>query len=67
MEEILLRGELPRGEVEVLLGISARSARRVVSALMERQVIASDSIRSPLRLAFPTNVTDRWLPGLFPQ
>jgi len=66
-EEILFRGELPRGEVEALLGISARSARRVVSALIERQVIASDSIRSPLRLAFPTNVTDRWLPGLFPQ
>src|SRR3989338_123147 len=67
LEEILFRGELPRGEVDVLLGVSGRSARRVVSALIERQVIVSDSIRSPLRLAFPTNVTDRWLPGPFPQ
>ncbi len=67
LEDILIRGELPRGEVDVLLGVSGRSARRVVSALTERQVIASDSIRSPLRLAFPANVTDRWLPGLFPQ
>lgn len=67
LEEILFRGELPRGEVDVVLGVSGRSGRRVVSALTERQVIASDSIRSPLRLAFPTDVTDRWLPGLFPQ
>ena len=67
LEEILFRGELPRGEVDVVLGVSGRSGRRVVSALTERQVIVSDSIRSPLRLAFPTNVTDRWLPGLFPQ
>lgn len=67
LEEILIRGELPRGEVDVVLGVSGRSGRRVVSALAERQVIVSDSIRSPLRLAFPTNVTDRWLPGLFPQ
>lgn len=67
LEEILIRGELLRGEVDVVLGVSGRSGRRVVSALTERQVIVSDSIRSPLRLAFPANVTDRWLPGLFPQ
>lgn len=67
LEKILFHGELPRGDVEALLGVSDRSARRVVAALMEKQVIASDSIRTPLRLAFPAHVTDRWLPGLFPQ
>ena len=67
LQEILLHGQLPRGEVEGLLGTSGRSARRVVSALVERKVVSSDSTRSPLRLVIPADVTDRWLPGLFPQ
>jgi len=67
LEAILYRGEMPRGDVAPLLGTGERQARRVTSALIEREVIASDSTRAPLRLNFPAKLAARWMPGLFPE
>ena len=67
LEAALYRGRLPRGDVAGLLGTSDRQARRVVSALARRGVLASDSPRAPLRVAFPAALASRWLPGLFPE
>ena len=67
LEAILYRGELPRGEVASILGTSDRHARRVVAALSEHGVIASESTRTPLRLTFPAKLAARWMPGLFPE
>lgn len=53
LEAVLFRGELPRGDVSTLLGMSDRQARRVVAALLERGVLVSDSARTPLFLTFP--------------
>ena len=64
---ILYRGELPRGEVQTALHMSERSARRVISALLDRGVLASESPRAPLTLAFPATLASRWMPGLFPE
>lgn len=67
LEAILYRGQLPRGDVPELLAASDRHARRVVSALIERGVVVSESTRAPLRLAFPAKLVPRWMPGLFPE
>ncbi|MDD9993401.1 MAG: Fic family protein [Rhodospirillales bacterium] len=67
LQAILYRGDLPRGEVAAILGTGERQARRVTSALVERDVLDSDSSRAPLRLAFPARFASRWLPGLFPD
>jgi hypothetical protein len=67
LEAVLYRGELPRGDVAALLNTSDRSARRVVSALMDRGVLVSESTRAPLFLAFPAALSSRWMPGLFPE
>ena len=67
LEAILYRGDLPRGDVPVLLGTTERSARRVTSALLERGVLTSESSRAPLYLAFPAALASRWMPGLFPD
>ena len=66
LEAILYRGELPRSEVTTLLGIGDRQARRITSILLDREVLASDSSRAPLHLAFPATLASRWMPGLFP-
>ena len=66
LEAILFRGELPRRDVERLLGASDRTARRLTSELIKRGVVTSESSRAPLRLAFPATLAERWLPGLFP-
>lgn len=67
LEAVLYRGELPRADVPGLLDMSERSARRVVSALVARGVLVSESTRAPLSLAFPAALASRWMPGLFPE
>ena len=67
LESVLYRGELPRGEVASITGTSERQARRVTAALIEHEVLNSESSRAPLRLAFPARLASRWLPGLFPE
>lgn len=67
LEALLFRGELPRGDVPALLGITDRHARRVVSALAARGVLASERTRSPLTITFPAALAARWMPGLFPE
>jgi Fic family protein len=67
LDAVLYRGELPRGDAPEVIGGSARSARRVVSALIEAGVLTSESTRAPLRLAFPAALASRWMPGLFPD
>jgi Fic family protein len=67
LEAVLYRGELPRGHGAGIVGTGDRQARRVVSALIERGVLLSDSSRAPLRLALPATLASRWMPGLFPD
>ncbi|MEA3174150.1 MAG: hypothetical protein QOF42_1561 [Gammaproteobacteria bacterium] len=67
LEALLYRGELPRADTAGIVGTGERQARRVVSALIERGVLLSDSSRAPLRLAFPATLASRWMPGLFPE
>jgi Fic family protein len=66
LEALLYRGELPRGDVAALLGVTDRQARRVTSALLDRDVLVADGPRAPLRLAFPARLASVWMPGLFP-
>lgn len=67
LKAVLYRGELPRAETANVTGTGDRQARRVVSALLDQGVLVSGSPRSPLRLAFPATLAQRWMPGLFPE
>lgn len=67
LKTILYQGELQRGEVAPLLGLSDRAARRITSSLIDIGAVTSESTRAPLYLAFPAKFADRWMPGLFPE
>ena len=67
LKAILFQGELPRADAPTIVGTGARQARRIVSRLLEAEVIASDGPRAPLRIAFPARLAGRWMPGLFPE
>lgn len=67
LDAVILRGELPRGDVAALLGTGDRQARRIVALLQERGVLVARSPRAPLFLAFPAALAPRWMPGLFPE
>ena len=67
LEAVLYRGELPRGDAPSAVGTGDRQARRIVSALIEKGVLVSESSRAPLRSVFPAKLAARWMPGLFPE
>ena len=67
LEAVLYRGELPRGDADTVVGTGERQARRIVSALVDKGVLVSESSRAPLRLTFPAALAWRWMPGLFPE
>ena len=67
LKSILYQGEIARGEIAPMLGMSERTARRITSALIGISALSSDSTRAPLKLAFPAKFADRWMPGLFPE
>ncbi|MFD2741684.1 Fic family protein [Sulfitobacter aestuarii] len=67
LKAILYQGKLERGEVDSMLGMSERAARRITSALLKAGAITSESTRAPLYLAFPAKYAERWMPGLFPE
>jgi len=67
LEAVLYRGELPRSDAAAVVGTGERQARRAVSALLAKGVLASKSPRAPLRLVFPATLASRWMPGLFPE
>ena len=67
LEAILFRGELPRGDVPELLHASERTARRVVSSLIDYGALSAKTTKSPLRISFPAKLASRWMPGMFPD
>lgn len=67
IDAVLYRGDLPRSEVESIVGTGDRQARRITSALIELGVLTSESSRAALQIAFPATLAARWMPGLFPE
>lgn len=65
--EMLIRGEIDRGELPRALSMPARSARRVLLRLQEMGLIAAASPRAPYHLAFPADALEDLFPRLFPS
>lgn len=65
--EALLFGEFERGKAEAITGYGERAARDVLSRLITKNLLVSDSPKSPVRLGFPIDVVDRWFPALYPS
>jgi len=66
LREAFLVGEIDRGHAGALTGHRERMGRTVISKLLERGLLISDGPRDPVRLGFPLEVVDRWLPRLYP-
>jgi hypothetical protein len=67
LREALLSGEVERGSAPALTGYKERMARHVVSELLKKGLLVSESHRDTLRLAFPLEVVEHWFPGLYPE
>ena len=63
---IFLRGEIPRGDVSRIAGVSPRTGQKVTRELLVRRLVLSDSPKGPLRLGFPAEAAGSYFPNLFP-
>ena len=66
LREVILFGPLPRARVGDVTGYKERQARSVVAALLEHELLISESPRSPLQLHIPHKVVSAWFPRLYP-
>lgn len=66
LEAVLIRGELPRGEVERFTGLKERNARNLLSTLVKDGILTSETPKSPVYLAFPIHSIETLFPKLFP-
>jgi Fic family protein len=66
LKELLLKGEIARGEVDTLLGISRRLATEVVKKLLELGFVRSEGNRGKLRIAFPVHMSQYIFHDLIP-
>jgi Fic family protein len=66
LREALLAGAVPRSRAKDLTGYAERMARNVVSELLKKGYLKSDTTHSPLILSFPIDAVERWFPRLYP-
>jgi Fic family protein len=63
---LLHRGELPRGEADVVTGLPERTARQLLSRLVDSGLVASTTPKGPVSLRFDTISAETLFPRLFP-
>jgi Fic family protein len=66
LREAWLRGEFKRGQAAEITGYKERAARDILTTLLAKEYLVSDNERGPVRLAFPLEAIERWLPKLYP-
>lgn len=62
---VLQYGQIDRGDVSTLLRTSERTARNVLSKLVQEGFLTSATPKGPVRIAFPLDYRDRLFPSLF--
>ena len=67
LEQVLQRGELPRGEAGRVSGLKERSARELLGTLTHDGIIGSDTPKGPVSLRFSLDAIEILFPSLFPE
>jgi Fic family protein len=67
LEQVLQRGELPRGEAARVTGLKERSARDLLASLVADGILASDTPKGHVALSFPLATAEILFPNLFPE
>jgi Fic family protein len=67
LDEVLMRGEIERGEAPRITGLPERSARRVLNDLVKDGMLASTTPKGPVSLRFPAHCLEALFPRLYPH
>lgn len=66
LTEVMMRGEIARGEVPRLIGMGERTATNLISQLLAEELVSSESHKSSLRFHIPSKVVGYYFPDLYP-
>ncbi|MDD2677164.1 MAG: Fic family protein, partial [Methylacidiphilaceae bacterium] len=66
LRDVLLRGEIRRGEASRILGVSPRTAQTVIRHLETAGFLHSKTPKGPIGLVFPVNSVGTLFPNLYP-
>ncbi len=64
---LFLAGPTPRGEFQQMTGLGERTARSLLSRLIETRLVTSVGHTAPVRFAFPLDSLQFLLPELYPE
>jgi Fic family protein len=67
LEQVLQRGDLPRGEASRVSGLRERSARELLAMLVLDGILGSDTPKGPVSLRFSLDAIEILFPNLFPE
>ena len=67
LEQVLQRGELPRGDAAMVTGLKERSARDLLGTLVTDGILGSDTPKGPVSLRFRLDAIEVLFPSLFPE
>jgi hypothetical protein len=64
---LFLAGPTPRGEFQQMTGLGERTARSLLSRLIETGLVTSTGHTAPVQIAFPLDALQFLLPELYPE
>jgi Fic family protein len=67
LHHLFLAGPIPRGEFQQMTGLGERTARTLLSRLIESGLVASAGHVAPVRIAFPLDALQFLFPDLYPE
>lgn len=67
LQEALLRGEIPRGEIVGLSGLGERTGRSLLAQLLDEGLLGSHTAKGPVRLMLSPHLAEYLFPGLYPR
>jgi predicted HTH transcriptional regulator len=67
LKELLIKGEVARGEVKNIINKSDRTATSLIKTLTDRDYIESDTPKSAIRIKFNAKFASYLMPQLIPE
>jgi Fic family protein len=67
LQEVLMHGEISRGEVPRITGKPERTARRILDETLKQRLVTPTTPKGPIRLALPTKAVPYYFPKLYPE
>jgi Fic family protein len=67
LTEVMMRGQVKRGEVARITGLGDRTARELTSQLLDEELLASSNHKKPLQFNIPPKVVGYYFPSLYPE